>query len=70
VAEAIGMDGALVADLLAGEADKAAVCQFHAAAARAGIQGVPVVIVNRQAVLMGAESPAAYQRAIRETAKA
>lgn len=70
VAEAIGMDGALVTDLIAGEADKAAVGQFHAAAARAGIQGVPVVIINRQAVLMGAESPAAYQRAIRETARA
>ena len=69
VAEAIGMDGALVGDLLAGEADKAAVTQFHAAAARTGIQGVPVVIVNRTAVLMGAESPAAYQRAIRESAR-
>jgi len=65
VAEAIGMDGALVADLLAGEADKDAVRQVHAAAARGGIQGAPVVIVNRTAVLFGAESPEAYQRALR-----
>lgn len=65
VAEAIGMDGALVADLLAGEADKDAVRQVHVAAARGGIAGAPVVFVNRTTVLFGAESPEAYQRALR-----
>ena len=69
VAEAIGMDGALVADLLAGDADKVAVSQLHTAAAQAGVQGVPVAVINRTAVLMGAESPAAYQRAIIESAR-
>ncbi len=68
VAEAIGLDGALVADLLAGEADAGLIHDYHEAAARAGVQGVPVVIVNKKAVLMGAEPPATYQRAIRDYA--
>jgi predicted DsbA family dithiol-disulfide isomerase len=67
-AEAAGMDGAMVADLLAGEADRDLIHEYHTAAARAGVQGVPVVIVNRKAVLMGAEAPAVYQRAIRDYA--
>jgi predicted DsbA family dithiol-disulfide isomerase len=68
VAEAVGLDGALVADLLAGAADLEQIYQFHAAAAEAGVKGVPVVIVNKKAVLMGAEPPATYQRAIRDYA--
>lgn len=68
VAEAVGLDADLIADLLAGEADKGLIVEFHNVAARSGVRGVPVVLVNRTAVLMGAESPATYQRALIESA--
>jgi predicted DsbA family dithiol-disulfide isomerase len=63
-----GLDEAVVRDLLATEADREAVLTFHSAAIQLGVRGVPVVIVNRRAVLMGAEPAETYAKALRESA--
>lgn len=60
----IGLDPGIVADLLASEADRDAIAAMHNEAVRIGVSGVPVVLLNRQAVLMGAETPEAYAAAI------
>jgi predicted DsbA family dithiol-disulfide isomerase len=68
VADEIGLDGALVRELMAGDADRDAIAALHAMSVRIGVTGVPVAILNRQAVLMGAESVATYGEAIDKTA--
>lgn len=68
IAEAIGLDAGLVGELLASDADRAAIAARHNAATRLGVTGVPVVIINQKAVLMGAETPEAYGGALDQCA--
>ena len=64
VAQSIGLDGALVRELLASDADVATIKQYHEAAHRMGVSGVPVAIFQRKTMAMGAESPERYGKAI------
>ncbi len=68
IADAVGLDGDAVRALLLGDADRDEIAAMHNAATRIGVKGVPVAVLNRQAVLMGAESPDAYGMAIDKTA--
>lgn len=68
LAQDIGLDPQIVADLLAAESDRDAIAAMHNDAVRIGVTGVPVAILNRQAVLMGAESPENYAAAIQQVA--
>ncbi len=52
-----GMDRALLADLLAGDADKEATNAEEAFFRSAGIQGVPAYVINRSRAVQGAEDP-------------
>lgn len=64
IAAAAGLDGPLVADLLASGADLDVVEKQHEAAVAIGIRGVPAAIFAKSAVVMGAETPEGYTRAI------
>lgn len=55
VAGKAGMDKALVAELLAGDKDKAAVQQEVQDAQKMGVQGVPMFIFNEKAGVSGAQ---------------
>lgn len=68
LAGGIGLDGALVGDLLASDADRDTILALHATSQKIGVSGVPLAILNRQAVLMGAESVENYGLAIDKTA--
>jgi len=70
VAEEIGLDAALVGDLLASEADVARVGAAHGAAAAQGVTGVPVAVFNRRAAAIGYEPPEAYAAAMDKAAAA
>ncbi|MEJ0061065.1 MAG: DsbA family oxidoreductase [Terricaulis sp.] len=63
-AESKGLDPNEVRTRLATDEDKKLIRDFHIAAARLGIQGVPVAIFNRKHPVMGAESVEGYARAI------
>ena len=64
IAAAAGMDGALVAELLAGDAD-AEIVDVQAERARdAGISGVPTYVLNGKLLVVGAQPVAALQRAL------
>lgn len=63
-AEKIGLDRAQIADLLKTGAERAEIYTLHEAAVTAGVTGVPVAILNRKAVLMGAETPENYGQAM------
>jgi predicted DsbA family dithiol-disulfide isomerase len=60
IADGIGLDGKIVADLLRSEADWNAVADAHNDALEAGVRGVPVTIFNRRIAHQGAESVAGY----------
>lgn len=64
VAEEAGMDGALVADLLAGDADAEAVRRDIDGARRMGVQGVPFYIFDGKTALSGAQGAEAMAAAI------
>lgn len=68
LAQDAGLDATIVGDLLATEADRDAIAALHNDAIRIGITGVPVAVLNRQAVLMGAETPQNYAAAIDKVA--
>ena len=56
-AEEAGMDGAAVATLLAGDADRAEIASEAAAAREMGVTGVPTFVIAGQYVLNGAQPP-------------
>lgn len=64
IARQIDLDPELVAELLAGEADRDVIAALHAKAVQFGIGGVPVAILNGKALVMGAETPEKYGRAL------
>lgn len=64
VAEEAGMDGALVADLLNGDADIDAVQHDIDGARRMGVQGVPLYIFDGKSALSGAQGADAIVAAI------
>jgi predicted DsbA family dithiol-disulfide isomerase len=64
VAESKGLDPNEIRARLATDEDRKLILDFHTAAARLGIQGVPVAIFNRKHPVMGAESIEGYARAI------
>lgn len=59
-----GLDGAVVAELLASDRDRDVVLDHHASAHRMGVGGVPAMVFNRRVARVGAESPALYARCI------
>ncbi|MCB1535942.1 MAG: DsbA family oxidoreductase [Rhodoblastus sp.] len=59
-----GMDPAIVADLLAGEADKESVREEIASAQHIGVTGVPFFILDGKFALPGAQPPDVLKRAI------
>lgn len=67
-AQEAGLDRAAIAALLASEEDRADILRLHEAAMQSGVTGVPVAILNRKAVVMGAESPAVYGEALEAAA--
>jgi predicted DsbA family dithiol-disulfide isomerase len=64
LAAAAGLDGPLVAELLASDADTDVIHKQHAAAVAIGIRGVPAAIFAKSAVVMGAETPEGYLHAL------
>lgn len=64
IADSVGLDPAIVRDLLPSPADRGEILTLHQAAVNTGVTGVPVTILNRQAVLMGAETPEVYGEAL------
>ncbi|MBI1250960.1 MAG: disulfide bond formation protein DsbA [Alphaproteobacteria bacterium] len=64
LAGGVGLDGALIAELLASDADVETMLHFHMAAHRLGVSGVPVAIFQRKTMAMGAETPERYGKAI------
>lgn len=64
-----GMDGAVVAALLATDRDKDEVQEEIAVAQRMGVTGVPCFILNNKYAVVGAQDPAHLAEAIRQTAQ-
>lgn len=69
-AEAAGMDGAVVAAMLATDADRAQVTEEVATASRMGISGVPCFLLESKYAVMGAQETATLADAIRQVAAA
>lgn len=67
-ADEAGMDAAIVAALLQGQADRVAVEQEIATAQQMGVTGVPCFILDGRYAVMGAQSPKAIADAIRQIA--
>ena len=59
IAEGAGMDGALVRDLLAGDADRTLIEDQAERARDSGITGVPSFVLNGKLLVVGAQPPAA-----------
>lgn len=57
IADACGMDGALVAELLAGDKDLDLVAQEDRMAREMGISGVPTFLINDNFMIGGAQDP-------------
>ena len=70
IAGANGMDGALVASLLATDRERPVVEQEIETARRMGINGVPCFILNARGAVIGAEAPENLAAAIRHAAAA
>jgi predicted DsbA family dithiol-disulfide isomerase len=64
IARGIGMDGDLVADLLASDSDVAAIEAEMDIARRMGVTGVPCSVFNQQFAVMGAQGVAEFVAAI------
>jgi predicted DsbA family dithiol-disulfide isomerase len=60
IAADIGLDRAVVTDLLAGDADWAAIADAHNNAVEAGVRGVPVTLFGGRFGRQGAQSVAQY----------
>ena len=70
IAREAGMNGELVAELLASPADSAEVRQEIAMAQQMGVTGVPCFILEGRHALMGAQPPQVLAQAIRQVAAA
>jgi predicted DsbA family dithiol-disulfide isomerase len=70
IANDIGLDPALVLNLLTGDADRDMIAKMHNAAVRAGVSGVPVTIFAGKAMLVGGQSPENFGRALDQVAVA
>lgn len=64
-----GMDGTVVAALLATDQDREAVAEEVAVAQRMGVNGVPCFILNNKYAVIGAQTSAHIAEAIRQTAR-
>jgi predicted DsbA family dithiol-disulfide isomerase len=64
IAESIGLDRALVAELLAGDADWTRIADAHNSAVEAGVRGVPVTLFSGRFARQGAETTAMYAQLI------
>lgn len=67
-ASASGMDGQIVASLLATDADRESVLQEIETASRIGVRGVPCFIIDQKYAVMGAQSADVLADAIRQAA--
>ena len=56
-ANEVGMDTAIVEDLLSRDADKELIRREDALAREMGIQGVPTFVINSQWIMVGAQEP-------------
>lgn len=63
-----GLDAAEAHAILASDAHAQAVRESEAFFTRAGIRAVPAVIVNQRHLIAGAQTPEAYEQALREIA--
>jgi predicted DsbA family dithiol-disulfide isomerase len=70
VAEKAGLDRAVIASLLASEADRDLVLAEIDAAQKMGVNGVPFFIFDQQYAVSGAQTPEVLAGALREIAKA
>ncbi|HEU0222288.1 MAG TPA: DsbA family oxidoreductase [Paracoccaceae bacterium] len=68
VAESAGMEGELVARLLAGEADRTDILAEGGLARRMGVTGVPTFIIGGRYVLQGAQETETWARLMGEIA--
>lgn len=69
IASSVGMDGELVSELLASEADVAAVEREDALAHQMGVSGVPTFIFAGRIAISGAEEPDSLLRAMDKAAE-
>ena len=69
-AAGVGMERAIVAELLAGDADLELLREEEAAARRMGVNGVPCFIVGGRYVLQGAQPAETWAQVIRELSAA
>ena len=69
IAEAAGLDGALVRELLGRDDDKLAIMQEVQFFRGLGVSGVPTFIYNGQFAVQGAQEPAKHKRAFAEAAR-
>lgn len=65
-AEAVGLDGAVIARLLAGDTDRAEVEAEAREAREMGVTGVPTFILGGKYALVGAQPPEAWEKVISE----
>lgn len=70
VAEKAGMERALVAELLASDADREMLTEEDTAARNAGVSGVPTFVIGGKYVLTGAQPPDVWVRVIGELTEA
>jgi predicted DsbA family dithiol-disulfide isomerase len=66
IARGIGMDGDLIADLLAGDADMDQVESELSTAVQMGVTGVPCAVLNQKYAVMGAQPVAAFMSALEQ----
>lgn len=64
IARGLGMDGDLVADLLASDTDDDKVANELATGVAMGITGVPCAVLNQKYAVMGAQPVAAFMNAL------
>ncbi|MFC3616733.1 DsbA family oxidoreductase [Lutimaribacter marinistellae] len=66
IADAIGMDAAVVLKLLASDADRDAIADRDAHSRKMGVTSVPTFIVANQHAVPGAQQPELWEKVIRE----
>ncbi|MEM8791173.1 MAG: DsbA family oxidoreductase [Pseudomonadota bacterium] len=66
IAESVGMERDVVAELLNGDADREALQQEEQAARQMGVTGVPCFIINGRHVVQGAQDTATWLKIIEE----
>lgn len=66
IADDCGLDAAMIARLLASDADRADIMERDAHARRQGVSGVPTFIVGRRHAVSGAQPPELWDRVIAE----